>query len=625
MPKEQRSLFGRIARIVALVLAGLVVLLLLAVGGGALWLSRADLKPIVEREASEALGRQVTLGSFQVRWGDPLGIEFTDLAIANASWGSKPEMARVGTFSALLDVAPLLHGVLRYEQLRLADVTVVLERDPNGVGNWKFGGSAGAGGLGLVPKNRTQFPTLIDFIGEHGLITYRTRSGNILKIALDHVAISSPGDDTPARLLAEGVYNDVATRLDATTESFATLRDASVPFGMRFTLAGKDTDIAFDGTMQEPLDFEGVNGEVSIDARTLNDILRAMGAKTKADLPLSIAGILKRNGDHWSLAAAKGQIMQSPFSGDLALLEGKPGAPDDISLDLVFDKLDADAIAAAFGGGKAPAKLGAIKLHPAGLAEFNLSAALTASSLTAAKRQWRDVTLQGRLAGGDVTVKELSFALGGGTLSLSGTLEGEGENGRAALDGRLSKADISEIARELGAAGEEIRGRLDGAAHLALHGPNLGAALNGSDGAAVVALHDGDVARTLIEKLSADLRGLFRSKEGRVPISCMLGVLILKDGIGVLSPLRLESREAILIGAGKIDLAKDRLDLTVKTERDSTNFFALDIPIRISGPFGQLGVKPLVGSDESWLDQPAAAKTLPPALREMADSNSCQD
>src|SRR4029453_15102492 len=123
MPKEQRSLFGRIARIVALVLAGLIVLLLLAVGGGALWLSRANLKPIVEREASEALGRQVTLGSFQVRWGNPLGIEFTDLAIANAPWGSKAEMARVGSFSALLDVAPLLRGVLRYHRLRLSDVT----------------------------------------------------------------------------------------------------------------------------------------------------------------------------------------------------------------------------------------------------------------------------------------------------------------------------------------------------------------------------------------------------------------------------------------------------------------------------------------------------------------------
>ena len=624
MPGQQKNLFGRIALIVAFVLAGLVVLLLLAAGAGALWLSRADLKPIVEREASEALGRRVTLASFAVRWGDPLGIDFTDLAIANAPWGSKPEMARVGAFSALLDIGPLLHGVLRYERLRMSDVTVVLERDPNGVGNWKFGGSGGAGGFGLVPKDRTQFPTLIDFIGEHALITYRTRSGKILSIDLDHVAISSSSAATPVRLLARGAYGDVAARLDATTDSYATLRDAGIPFGARFTLAGADTDIAFNGTLMEPLDFEGVRSELSIDARTLDDILGVMGAKAKADLPLSIVGILNRDGGFWSLAAAKGQLMQADFSGDLTLLEGGPGEPDDIGLDLDFGALDVDAILAAFGGGQGPAKPDAIPLQPEGLADVNMTATLATTQLAIGGRRLRAVTLQGRLAGGDVTVKELSLALGGGTLSMEGTLKGEGANGHLGLRARLSKADMSEIARDLGAPDEEISGRVDGGATLVLHGATLGAALKTGGGAAVVTLHDGAVARSLIERLSTDLRSLFRDQEGRVPVTCMLGALTFKDGIAIASPLRLESRDAIVVGAGKFDLTKHSLDLTMKTDRDSTSFFALDIPVRISGPLGQLSVKPLVGSDESWLDQPAALP-LPPALREMAASNPCGD
>ena len=628
MPTQQRSLIRRIARGIAFALAGLFVLLLLAAGAGALWLSRADLRPIVEREASESLGRKVTLGSFQVRWGDPLAIDFTDLAIANAPSGSKPEMVRIGAFSALLDVGPLLHGVLRYERLRIADATIVLERNPDGAGNWKFGGSAGAGGLGLVPKNRTQFPTLIDFMGENTLITYRTRSGNILKVALDRVAISSPDDDTPVRLTADGSYNDVATRLDATTESFAVLRDDDVLFGTRFTLAGKDTTIVFDGTMREPLDFEGVHGDLSVDARTLNDILRAMGSKTKADLPLAIAGVLQRDGDRWSLSAAKGALMQSPFSGDLALLEGKPGEPDDITLDLDLGAVDADALAAAFGGGKGAPKLDAMPLHPAGLGEVNLTADLTAPRLAIGGRTLRKVTLQGRLNGGDVALKELSFALGGGTMSMAGALEGNGKDGQLALQAQLTKADMAEIAQELGATGEEIRGRLDGTATLAMHGATIGAGLKTATGAAVLALRDGDVARSLIEKLSTDLRGLFRSKEGRVAITCMIGVLNLKDGIGVLSPLRLESKEAIVIGAGKIDLAKERIDLTVKTERDSTNFFALDIPIRISGPLDKIAVTPLAGTDESWLDDAASAEKtagLPSAVRNVARNNACLD
>ena len=433
MPSAQPTTSDRIVRLVSLALLGLVFLLLLAVGAGALYLSQADLKPLVEREASEALGRTVSFGSFQVRWGDPLRVDFTDLAIANAPWGSKPEMVRIGQFSAQLEVGPLLHGVLHYRQLRLADVTVVLERDPDGIGNWKFGGSAGSGGFGLVPKTRTQFPTLIDFAGERGLVTYRTRSGNILGIRLDRVAISSQGDETPVQLLAEGAYNDVPARLDATTESYAVLRDAAVPFGTRFTLAGPDTDIAFNGTLQEPLDFEGARGELSIEARTLDDLIAAMGGKAKADLPLTIAGILVRNGDHWSLDAAKGQLQQSDFSGALALTEGKPKQPDDIALDLGFSDLDIDALAAAFGKAKGTTSLDALPLRPEGLGAVNATVDLTADTLAIAGRKLRTVALDGRLAGGDVTLKELSFALGGGRLSASGTLKGEDKDGRLAL------------------------------------------------------------------------------------------------------------------------------------------------------------------------------------------------
>jgi uncharacterized protein involved in outer membrane biogenesis len=236
------------------------------------------------------------------------------------------------------------------------------------------------------------------------------------------------------------------------------------------------------------------------------------------------------------------------------------------------------------------------------------------------------VTLQGRLAGGDVTLKELSFALGGGTLAIAGSLEGRDADSAASLQASLSDAQVGAIAKQLGASGEEIHGTLDGAATLDLRGETVGAALRNGSGAAVIALRDGTVARDLIEKVSVDLRRLFRSKEGEVPVSCLLGIATLKDGTAVLAPLRLESRDAVVVGAGRLDLLKRRLDLTVKTERDSTNFFALDLPIRISGPLAKVSAVPLVESDENWLKQPAtAAQALPPALRRMADGNPCRN
>lgn len=622
MPNRRKRLLRRIARGLGLALAGLLVLLLVAAGAAALYLPRADLKPIVERAASDALGRRVTLRGFDVRWGNPLAVELTDLAIANASWASKPEMVRIGQLSALLDVGALWRGVLRYERLRIADAEVVLERGADGAGNWKFGGAGG--GIALMPKDRTQFPTLVDFIGHRGLVTYRTRGGNLLQIKLDRVAISSPGAATPARLVAEGAYNDVPARLEASTDSYAVLRNAGVPFGARFILRARHTDIAFNGRLREPLDFEGARGELSIQARTLDDILGVLGAEAKAGPPLSIGGILRRDGSAWMLAAAKGRVKQSGFSGSVALHEGEAGEPDEIDLDLDFGTLDADGIAAALGGGKRPAGLKAIPLQPGGLSGVNVTAALTAQRAAAGGRELHAAVLQGRLAGGDATLKELSFALGGGTLSMAGALAGDGANGRLSVQARLSKVNVSELARQLDATGDEIQGRLDGRAILSMTGPTVGAALARSDGAAVLTLRDGTIARSLMERLSTDLRGLFRSREGTVPVSCLLAVLTLRNGIGVLSPLRLESRAAIATGAGKIDLVNDTLDLTIRTERDSTSFFALDIPVRISGPFDRLSADPLVGSDEDWLKQTAAAAdNLPPELHQMVAGSGC--
>src|SRR5690348_3573795 len=100
---QSRSLIRR----VALVLVALLVLVLLAAGGSILWLTRADLRPVLERHASASLGRQVTIGNLQIRWSNPLGVEVSDLAIANASWGSKPEMVQIGQISALVDLGSL--------------------------------------------------------------------------------------------------------------------------------------------------------------------------------------------------------------------------------------------------------------------------------------------------------------------------------------------------------------------------------------------------------------------------------------------------------------------------------------------------------------------------------------
>ncbi|HWA48832.1 MAG TPA: AsmA-like C-terminal region-containing protein [Dongiaceae bacterium] len=613
---------------------GLVALALVSAAGLAAWLATADLKPVVERQASEALGRKVTLGRFEVTWGNPLAVEIRDLSIANAPWGSDPEMIRLGRLSALLDVPALLTGVLRYEKLRLADLKVVLERDRNGIGNWKYGGASGPGGLGIVPKARTEFPTLIDFAGEHGLVTYRTRGGNLLSIRLDQVAIAAPDEYSPVSLQATGAYNDVAAALDATTEPYFILRDAALPFGTRFTLKGNDTDIAFDGTMMEPLDFEGARGELSLTAKTLDDLMQVAGSRQKVDLPLLLLGKLARDGDHWSLSEARGRLERADFAGRLELTEGRPHgdkvdpddiAPDDIALALDFGRLDLNPLLAAFGAAQGDARLEALPLRQPGLAAINLSLVLSAEQLRIAAMRLPRFALDGRLQGGNIALRDLKFALGGGTLAFDGTLKTSGDGGVLALNAQLIQARAQEIARLLG-GGDEIRGQLNGSATLRLQGATLGDGLRRGSGAALVTLARGDIDRALVEQISADLRSLFRTQGGRVKVGCLLAAMTVKNGIGTLSPLRLESDAAVVLGGGRVDLVGKRLDLVLKTERDSTSFFALDIPIEIKGPFDNLSAAPNSDADQALIkvaEQGPAPADLPDGLRQMARQNAC--
>jgi len=181
-------------RILALILALLGALIVFGIGVAVL-LVTVDWRPYIERVASRSLGRPLSIASLRVAWRTPLAVELTDLRLANAPWGSQPDMLRVARLVAAIDLRSLLHGVLRYETLLLENPVLLLERDPGGVGNWHFTGNAAAPGLAIVPKNRTQFPTLIDFALRRGNLTYRaTRSFDKLSVV---PSLKSSGSEPP--------------------------------------------------------------------------------------------------------------------------------------------------------------------------------------------------------------------------------------------------------------------------------------------------------------------------------------------------------------------------------------------------------------------------------------------
>ncbi|WP_374367346.1 AsmA-like C-terminal region-containing protein [Dongia sp.] len=603
---------------------GVIAVILLLIGGGLWWLVTADLKPWVEKLASDALERKVTAETFEIGWGDPIQLTIGDLKVANAPWGSEPDMISLRSLDAEIEPASLWDGMPVYRQLRAVGLKVVLERDKSGAGNWKFGGGGGSGtgGFAIIPKNRTQFPTLLDMGMTEALITYRTRSGNLLSIKLDQVTITAPSDTQPVDLVAKGAYNDTPLTLTAKTESFRALRDKTHPFATDLTIAGRTARIDFTGTMMEPLDVEGVAGKLTLDAPELDNLLASFGAEVEAKYPLVLAGDLTRQGDHWELTGGEGAIAGMPFTGNLILDEGRNGAPDDVAADLAFDELKIDA----FLGDSSSAGAGdwrQMALAAPEDAGANLDAKLTARRLSYGDIKLADFSGKGHSADGEVVLEKVDFGIAGGVMSAEGGLVSEGDTSRLDMATDARGIDADRLAQEIGASAGEITGKIDGLAVITARGATMGEAATAAEGEMLVGIIGGSIRASVIEMASTDLRALFREEKGNAALRCLGLRVTLQDGEAFLRPLQLQAEGATLDGNGRINLKSGEINLRLESQRESSGFFALDLPIEIGGTFDDISAGLAEKGAGPGTLPPPNPKRLTPEMRQLIAGNPC--
>lgn len=121
---------------------GLVGLVVLAVGGVFVALSTIDpnqYKPQIVEAAKNATGRDLALkGDIKLGIGFNPTFSIADVTLSNASWGTRPEMVKVGRFEVQVALLPLLSKQVDVKRLILLDTDILLETDRQGRGNWEF-------------------------------------------------------------------------------------------------------------------------------------------------------------------------------------------------------------------------------------------------------------------------------------------------------------------------------------------------------------------------------------------------------------------------------------------------------------------------------------------------------
>jgi AsmA family protein len=612
MPGRERWGCG-LGRRIAYVVAALIAIAAVVVMAAFLVLDRFDFAPLAASRATAALGRRVTVAGLHVTPGRWLTIELRGVRVDNIPGGTRTAMAELVHLTAEVEAVSLLHRPVNIRRLEIDGLTVLLERVADGTPNWRYGKASPPPARA---EDRSWFPMLQDVRVHASEITVRTSHGTELRTRLENAAIRTDGLDAPVQLTVTGAYRDTPVSLDADLHSIAVLRDAAIPYGTKLRLTSGATTLQFDGTMTRPLDADGANGTLTLHAPTLAPVLAMAGANGEIKASLDLAGTLTRSGDLWLVTGATGRVDDSVVAAStLRLTDGGRGQPDSVMLDLAFDRLNLDPLLPRSSDKDAGTRF-VVDRTPDPL----LSARLTARQLSYRRGEATDGKLSVAINPAQIKVEELAMTVFGARLQASGQADSADKGGRFSVEAAVSGVDVQQLRRGIGAGAVPVLGRLDAQLTAESAGETLEAAVRSAHVGAVVGMTAGSISRDVIEKASTDIRQLFRAPKGMTPVSCLLGVIDMRAGLGTVSPLRIRTNKGTIAGQGRFDLYHGQIDVTIGSQSATTSDFALDIPVRISGDVSNPDVRPSRGNA---VLAAADLSKLPPALQQAARRNPC--
>lgn len=545
-------------RIVAIAI-GVVGALLLAI---VLYLAFGDLsrhKDRIEAFVTERIGRPFAIdGAFELEVLPSVAILAERVRIGNAEWGSKPQMLEVGRFSAKIGLWSLVSGPVDVRSLELSDVSILLEKGPQGRGNWALGDASATGeGADDLGREAAEVPAVIQHVKlDNVRVTYREPKTPDRVALLESFTISS-GSAGLLVISGKGRLDDYPATLAGEVGPLTALVSGR-DIRMAIQAAIGNLRLEVNGSLGRLNPLDGADLTVKIENPDLGTMLKKLRLPVFATGPLGVDARLKDAGEltRLDLDARLGDIT-AKLNGTLRTL-GLPGSdlrfeaavPDVSRLAAAFDVTGLQAGVLEVGGhvvsSRREIKLDGIRARYAGAkANADGTIQLTRGPGAAIRFEFAAESLA-RLRGG---LPEIPFTMNG---SYAGSRD---KDELKDLKGRVGEIDISgrvSISR-VGKRHVEVE----------LASPRI-------DFTPFLAKATKDAGKTKPKPTSKETRAQFIFDEAPLPLDALKGVdakLHLAAAEVVLAAGTLRDVDSTLnIGGGRLALegrAKDRFEGTL--------------------------------------------------------------
>ena len=330
-----------------MIAGGALLLVVLSMAALYLFLATYDynrLKPEITRAVKDATGRELTLGGdIKLDFGLSPTLAVKDVKLANAAWGSQPQMLTADRIEAQVRLLPLLHRDVEAERIGLVGVDLFLETDPTGGGNWDFEGAAGRG-------ESLQTDMHIDVarvsIKELNFAFRNGKTGSTTRFTL--AGLDTTEGPSPDQLTADikGTWNGQPAEIAGKIGAIRNLGKGQ-PFPLDLTGDVSGVKFKAEGAIGDVPNLRGMDLTVQASGTSLAGAGRALAVSLPQTDAFTVAGRLKGSAEALTLDDAQGNFSRGNVDLTINGTVGDVISLRDISLQLT-------------GSGKDLAELGPI-------------------------------------------------------------------------------------------------------------------------------------------------------------------------------------------------------------------------------------------------------------------------
>ncbi|MDB5988524.1 MAG: AsmA family protein [Nevskia sp.] len=566
------------------------------------------LRPLLEQQASAALGRSVSIGHFEVHLARHPQLVADHVTVANPEdFPAASRMATIDRLAIRIAPWPLLHHQLMLDEIDIERPQGDLKPGPSGAPNYKLG-SDGKPSDAPSPW-QIELVNLIINDGDIHFFDPKLKSDFTLGVKTEAATADSEAHVVVA---IDGKYAAQPISGRFIGGSVLGLRDSSNPYSIDLKLANGATRVSLQGTLLQPMNFGGADLKLDLQGNDLAALYPLTGIPLAPTPPYHLSGELNYAARKISFDHFAGTVGSSDLSGDLAV--DLSGDKPRVTADLLSKKVVLADLAGFIGAppGKAdaaneskqqkdqhaqqdanPKLLPDTPINLPKLRSANLDIRYQAAHIDSDATPLDNIVAHLKIEDEQLSFEPLSFAVGQGSIVLNIRLDGRQDAVHTVANIDFRKVDLHRIMQSTKLF--EGAGTIGGNAHIDASGNSLAKMLGNGDGDLKLVMSGGDMSALLIDLAGLDFGNGVLSALGiprKADLRCMVTDFGLTRGVVDTRLFVFDTTEANVTGGGKINLHDETIDYRLATEPKHFNIGAFRAPILIRGALKNPSILP---------------------------------